>query len=75
MSREETNSHPTSTMTAITSNRCDSNVIESLNEYNRSQTNKILCIDNDTSTIDRDVADDMPKHTEPASIMKTVVLL
>lgn len=79
MSQNETNSHPTmtttTTPTAATSKQSDFNVIESLKEYNRSQTNKISCIDNDTSTLDHDVADDMPQLPEPASVTKTVVLL
>lgn len=54
------------------------NVIKSLKEFNRSQINKILSIDNDTALND-DVdgttheSDDVPQLTEPASITKTVV--
>lgn len=58
-----------------------SNVIKSLKEYNRSQINKILSIENDTAILDHDVGEttttthesDVPQLTEPAGIAKTVV--
>lgn len=93
MSRKETSSHPAPTATATTtatnitsttSKQSHFNVIESLKEYNRSQTNKILCIDNDTSTLDHDAVvvvvvdgathdSDMRQLPQSATITKTVV--
>lgn len=57
--------------------RSDFNVIESLKEYNRSQKNKILSIENDTA-LDHDVGGtthdiNVPQLTEPAGIVKTVM--
>lgn len=56
------------------------NVIESLKEYNQSQLEKVLCIENDTSTLDCDAVgrattheNDMPELSESAAIAKTVV--
>ncbi|XP_055302935.1 uncharacterized protein LOC129568714 isoform X2 [Sitodiplosis mosellana] len=57
--------------------RSDFNVIKSLKEFNRSQINKILSIDNDTA-LDHDVggttheSDDVPQLTEPAGVAKTL---
>lgn len=54
------------------------NVIKSLKEFNRSQINKVLSIDNDTA-LNNDVdgttheSDDVPQLTEAAGISKTVV--
>lgn len=56
----------------------DYNVIESLREYNRSQINKISCIENDTA-LDGDVEgalslqiSDVSRLTEPTGVSKTV---
>lgn len=70
----------TTETTPIPSARSGFNVIESLKQYNRSQINKISCIENDTSALDHDVGgvathdNDMRKVTEPATIAKTVLL-
>lgn len=75
---------PAITNTIKLSTQCDVNVIESLKKYNQSQIEKVLCIENDTSTLDGDVVgeaaavhdnDDMPERSEPAAIAKTVVCL
>lgn len=55
MSRTESKHELTTTTSSKPS---DFNVIESLQRYNRSQINKILCIENDTKTaLDHDVGD------------------
>lgn len=56
----------------------DFNVIESLRQYNRSQINKILCIENDTTALDYDVdrtthQNELPQPSKPAGVTKTVV--
>lgn len=64
------------TILTSSNHRKDFNVIESLNEYNRSQTNKLLCIENNTA-LDHDVygthGNDVPQLTERSGIVKTVV--
>lgn len=68
-------------VTATTSSKsANFNVIESLKKYNRSQINKIACIENDTTNVDHDVdgethGTDMPQLYEPAAITKTVVFI
>lgn len=71
----------------IPSTQNDVNVIESLKKYNQSQIEKMVCVDNDTSTLDDgDVVgggggeatthvSESPERPEPAAIAKTVVCL
>lgn len=77
MSRTESKHELTTTTSSKPS---DFNVIESLQQYNRSQINKILCIENDTKTaLDHDVVvvvDGQTTHEnelpQPADITKAV---
>lgn len=62
----------------IPATQCDGNVIESLKKYNQSQIEKVVCIENDTSTLD--VGDDVVVETAThendlpeCAIAKTVV--
>lgn len=73
MNRTES-SHQVTTSTS-TKPHTNFNVIESLQEYNRLQINKIRCIENDT--IDHDVDGkthgiDVPQQSDPVAITKTV---
>lgn len=78
MNRIESSHQVTATTSSKSAN--DFNVIESLKEYNRSQINKIACIEGDTTAVDHDVSGathdtDIPQLLEPAAITKTVVLV
>lgn len=73
----------TTTSESLSPTQGDVNVIESLKKYNQSQIEKVLCIENHTSTLDCDVVvgngeattheNDIPELPEPAAIAKTVV--
>lgn len=67
-------SHQVTTSTSAKSHT-DVNVIESLQEYNRSQINKIRCIENDTTDHDVDGKTHgigVPHQTDSVAITKTV---
>lgn len=64
-------------ITTTSSERDDFNVIETLRQYNQSQVNKIICIENDTAPLNHDVDEttdenELLQQSQPAGNTKSV---